>query len=98
MWFTIHGREVTLHILAKPNAKKTQLVEINDQGLHIMLQAKPQQGVANQVLIAYLARLFELPKSKVKLHKGERSRYKQVVIPLTNRVQQLLDDPRQFLK
>ena len=45
--------QVELHIFAKPNAKKTSLVIINEQGINIALRAKPQQDKANKELITF---------------------------------------------
>jgi uncharacterized protein len=64
---------------------------VGEQGLLISLHAKPHQGAANQELIAYLAELFHLPKTKAILQKGELSRYKQVMIPLTDTVQKVIN-------
>jgi len=98
MWFLIENQQVTLRIFAKPNAKKTRLITINSQGLNLSLHAKPQEGAANQELIAYLAKLFKLPKSCVELKRGEMSRHKYVRLPLTATLQQFLDDPENFIR
>jgi uncharacterized protein YggU (UPF0235/DUF167 family) len=90
MWYTILENQVSLHIIAKPNAKKTALVAVTDETLHISLQAKPHQGKANQALIAYLAELLNLPKSQIKLQKGDTHRYKKVLVPLTEGVRAFL--------
>ena len=97
MWFKIKNKEVILHIFAKPNAKNTTLLRVSDQGLHISLHAKPHQGEANKELIAYLAKLLRVPKSQIILQRGKEGRHKQVIVPLTSIVQQLLDDPAQFI-
>jgi uncharacterized protein YggU (UPF0235/DUF167 family) len=51
----------------------------------------PHQGEANKELITYLAKLFHLPKTQVILQKGEGGRYKQVVVPLTDAVQKIIN-------
>lgn len=98
MWYKIRDQQVELRILAKPNAKKTAIVAMNEQGLHVMLHAKPQDGEANKELISYLAKLLRLPKTQIILLKGEGSRYKQVLVPLTDTIQQLLDYPIKFIQ
>jgi uncharacterized protein (TIGR00251 family) len=77
--------------LAKPNAKKTAFLGIKEQGMIISLHAKPHQGEANKELFSYLAKLFHLPKTQIILLKGEGSRYKQVMVPLTVFVQELIN-------
>ncbi len=98
MWYSIKDQCVMLRIYAKPNAKKSALVEQSEQGLHVSLHAKPQEGAANKALIAFLSVLLKLPKSQIHLQRGEQSRHKWVSVPLTERVQALLDDPRAFIR
>lgn len=97
MWFSIKDERVTLRIFAKPNAKKHALVAQSEQGLHVSLHAKPQDGEANKALIAFLATVLKLPKSHIQLLRGEQSRHKCVSVPLTARVRALLDDPQTFI-
>lgn len=96
MWFKIENQQALLKIFAKPNAKKTALLTVTGDELQIALHAKPHEGEANKVLIAYLAKLFRVPKSSVSLKGGEKSRHKKILVPLTITVQQFLDDPTKF--
>lgn len=91
MWFKIIKQQVVLQVFAKPNAKQTALLKVDDEGLHIALHAKPQKGEANKELIAYLAKLFDLPKSSITLKRGENSRYKVVIVPLTKKIQEFIE-------
>jgi len=65
MWFKIINQQVELRILVKPNAKQTGILKVSDEGLHVSLHAKPQDGEANKALIAYLSKVFAVPKSQV---------------------------------
>lgn len=96
MWFRIINQEVELLIIAKPNAKRTALLSVSDQGLHIALHAKPEEGEANKELIYYLSKRFKIPKSHIKLYRGEHSKRKCVTVPLNQLIQQLLDHPENF--
>ena len=96
MWFKIQGQQVKLRIIAKPNAKKTTLVNISEEGLQIAIHAKPHKGEANKKLIAYLAELLRVPKSHISLDAGENSKFKQVTVPLTANVEKFLQDPAGF--
>ena len=98
MWFKIHAHEVTLQIIAKPHAKKTALVAITEQGLHIALHAKPHQNAANKELISFLAKLLMVPKSSITLKMGARSKQKWVVLPLTDIIQDILLEPSRLMK
>lgn len=71
---------VTLAVRAQPGAKKTAIAGTYGEGdqaqLKIAVQAPPVEGRANEALIAFLAKLFDLPKSSVELVTGELSRSK----------------------
>jgi len=71
---------VTLAVRAQPGAKKTAIVGIYGEGttaqLKVAVQAPPLEGRANEALIAFLADIFDLPKSGVTLVSGEMSRNK----------------------
>jgi len=90
MWFKIEDQHIKLNIFAKPNAKKTAFLKIMDNKMYISLHASPSDGKANDELIAYLAKLFGLPKSLIVLHRGKTSRNKQIILPLTEKVQKLI--------
>lgn len=90
MWFKIQNQHVGINILVKPNARKTVFLGICKHGLLISLHAKPHQGTANKELISYLAELFHLPKTQIILKSGEKSRYKLIVVPLTENVKKII--------
>lgn len=93
MWFKIREQQVELFIVAKPKARKTVILAVSEQGLQIAIHAKPVKGEANRELITYLAKLLKLPKNSVVLKRGEESKYKCVVVPLSETVQQFIDNP-----
>ncbi len=71
---------VTLAVRAQPGAKKTAIAGIYGAGasaqLKIAVQAPPIEGRANTALVAFLADLFDIPKSSIELIGGELSRSK----------------------
>jgi len=74
------ARGVTVAVRAQPGAKKTAIVGLYGEGaaaqLKIAVQAPPIEGRANETLIAFFAKSFDLPKSSVELISGELSRSK----------------------
>lgn len=71
----------TLSIRAIPNASRNEVVgEMADGALKVKLQAPPEGGRANQALIETLAKHFGIPKRRVHLLRGDKSRLKQVGI------------------
>lgn len=89
--FKIIKNQVELHLVVKPNAQKNEIRAFDEKGLSITLRAKPHNGEANKELIAYLAKVFKTPKSQIVFKKGEESRYKTILIPLTQEIQNYLD-------
>jgi uncharacterized protein len=71
---------VTLAVRAQPGAKRTAIIGVYGESdtaqLKIAVQAPPIEGRANEALIAFLAKTFDLPKSSVELVSGELSRSK----------------------
>lgn len=93
-WYTIRHQHIEIQVYAKPNAKRSALIEVTAKGLHIALHAKPHQGEANKELIHFLSELFDIPKSHIELLRGESSRYKKVLLRLTDKIQKRLNDLR----
>lgn len=90
MWYKIKDNQVELRIYAKPNAKRSEITGVSENGLCVALHARPQDGEANKELIKFLSDLLRIPKSKIKLQRGDSSRYKLCILPLTADVQVLL--------
>jgi uncharacterized protein (TIGR00251 family) len=90
-WYKIQNEQVHIQILVKPNAKKSALLKVDERGLHVAIHAKPQQGEANVELIAFLATFFRIPKTKIVLLRGERSKHKVISLPFTLTVKQLIN-------
>jgi uncharacterized protein (TIGR00251 family) len=71
---------VTLAVRAQPGAKKTAITGVYGEGtatqLKIAVHAPPVEGRANEAVVAFLADLFSVPKSEVKVVSGEFARSK----------------------
>jgi len=71
---------MTIHLHAKPNARRTQLLPGPDGRWLVRLAAPPQDGQANAELLAFLAQLFGVPKRAVQLLSGHTAPFKKVEI------------------
>ena len=71
---------MTLHLHAKPNARRTELRPGPDGRWLVRLAAPPQDGLANAALLAFLAELFGVPKRAVQLLSGHTAPFKKVEI------------------
>jgi uncharacterized protein (TIGR00251 family) len=93
MWYKIENDHVDIFIYAKPNAKTSALLSVNEEALHVAIHAKPQDGEANKELIKFIAKLLKIPKSHCELIRGENSRHKQLRLPLSANFIRLINEP-----
>lgn len=77
-----HWRDETLilQVYVQARASRDEMVGWHERGLKIRLQSPPVDGQANTHLVKFLAKLFKVPASKVRLLKGETSRQKTLAI------------------
>lgn len=68
--------ELKLPVHAVPGARRTEPAGAHDGSLRVRLAAPPVDGKANAALIAWAARAFGLPKSRVELLHGAAGRHK----------------------
>ena len=69
-----------LHLHAKPNARRNQLLPGPDGRWTVRLAAPPQDGQANAELLAFLAEVFGVPRRHVQLLSGHTAPFKKVEI------------------
>lgn len=69
-----------LQIKVIPKAQSSAIVGWEGAELKIRLKAVPEKGEANEELISFLAKKFDIPKSNIKLVSGAASRHKKVKI------------------
>lgn len=79
-WYRQHtdGWVLTLHV--QPGAKQTQIIGLHGDALKIKLAAPPIEGRANEALLKFIAKVFEVPLRQVELKQGGQSRHKVVAI------------------
>lgn len=77
-----HGaRGAALAIRVVPNAPKTQIVSVMDDGtIKIKVAAPPVEGRANAALITYLAKTLSVSESQIDVVAGQKGRNKLVSI------------------
>lgn len=79
-WCTPITGGVRLTLLIAPNARKSESAGVLDGVLKVRLQAQPIEGKANEALTRYIADTLRVPKSTVKLVRGQTSRQKTVEV------------------
>ena len=67
-----------LHV--QPGASRTEFAGRHGERIKIRVSGRAVDGKANEALIAFLAEHYGVPKSKVRIASGRKSRQKRVVI------------------
>ena len=86
-WYRIADNEIHVAIKVVPNASKTELVRAEQGYLRVRVAAAPEDGKANAELIAYISKAIGCSKRELILSRGEKSRHKTLVAPLSYRIQ-----------
>ena len=64
-----------------PRARQNKITTDADGTLRVHITAAPVDGAANDAVIRALAEYFHVPKSQIKIVRGETSRNKIVELP-----------------
>lgn len=71
---------IVLKVSVQPKASRNEATGIHDGALKLRLTAPPIEGAANAACLAFLAQLFHVQKSRLRIIRGHRSRQKWVQI------------------
>jgi hypothetical protein len=87
-----------LLLTVSPGARRSEVVGLYGDRLKVRVAAAPEKGAANQELLAFLARVLQVPKNSLRLTGGAQSRSKVVEVldlspDLAARLQGLLSHP-----
>ena len=69
-----------IQVTIKPNAKKNEVVRLEDGTYRVAVKAPPVEGKANAGLIDLLADYFSKPKSSISIARGLKGKKKTVEI------------------
>ena len=67
-----------VNIKISPNSKKNEIINEGDF-TKIKITAQPIDGKANKALIEFLSKNFKIPKTSIKILKGETSKDKTIL-------------------
>lgn len=70
---------IIINIKISPNAKKNEIIK-DGETIKIKITAQPIDGKANKALIEFLAKNFKIPKTSIKILKGETSKEKTILL------------------
>ena len=69
-----------LKVHVVPNARKAEVVRIDDGTLEVRVDESPERGRANKRLLEIISDYLRVPKSKVTLVAGARTRDKTILV------------------
>lgn len=67
-----------VNIKISPNSKKNEIINEGDI-TKIKITAQPIDGKANKALVEFLSKNFKIPKTSIKILKGETSKEKTIL-------------------
>ena len=76
----VFGKEMRIFTKVKPNSKKEEVKQIDPTHFEIKVSASPHEGQANQAVIKVLTDYLDIPKSRLKIVLGEKSKHKTLEI------------------
>lgn len=82
---------IIVNIKISPNAKKNEIIKENDC-IKIKITAQPIDGKANKALVEFLSKYFKIPKTYIKILKGETSKEKTLLFEVSD------EDKKNLLK
>ncbi len=78
-WFSWDGNDLILRLRIQPKASRDAFIApYGENHYKVAISSPPVDGKANQQLIKFLSKKFGLPRSKISLESGERSRSKSL--------------------
>lgn len=69
---------LVLRVVVQPRASRSEFCGLQGDELKLRLTAPPVDGAANACCQEFLAKLFRVPKSAVRIESGETSRHKRI--------------------
>jgi uncharacterized protein (TIGR00251 family) len=73
---------VRLRLRVKPGARKDALLGVHGGALKLCVTEAPERGRANEAVLVFLARVFDVPRAILEISSGSGSRDKVVFVPL----------------
>jgi len=83
MWYQEREEGVLLFIKVVPGSGRNIIVGPYGDFLKVKISAPPEKGRANNELCSFLADKFGVPKSRVKIAKGQTEPIKAVFVPIS---------------
>jgi len=73
-------RGIVINVHIQPRASRTECVGLRGNALKFRISAPPVDGLANEALCGYLAKMFRISKGSVVICSGQGARQKRVLL------------------
>ncbi len=78
--FKIRGNDIIIKVKIVSGSSKNKIIGVSNDALKITITAPPVEYKANKKCIAYLAKYFDVAKSKIEIISGQTSKNKLIKI------------------
>ena len=79
--FSIDGNTITIRVQVQPRSSSIRWGGLLDnQWIQLRITSPPVDGEANKMCLKVIAKRFKTAKSNVRIIKGEKNRYKTIVV------------------
>ena len=72
--------DLLLSLYVQPRSSRNEVAGLHGDELKLRLTTPPVDGKANRAVIAFLAKLFKIPKSAITIKSGLQSRSKKILL------------------
>jgi len=79
-WFEEKAGDIFIKVHVQPRASKNEIVGVHGGSLKVRLTSPPVEGAANALLVRFFAKTLAVPKSRINIVSGEKSRQKRLKI------------------
>jgi len=76
----IQNKEMKIFVTVKTNSRDNSITQINDGHFEVRLKEVARENRANVALVRLLAEYFKMPKSSLKIIKGQKAKTKTIEI------------------
>lgn len=80
MWIEDKNGCCYIHIHVQARASRNEITGTHGDSLKVRLTSPPVEGAANSLLVEFVAKKLGIPKSRIELVYGEKSRHKTLKI------------------
>ena len=79
-YFKVTGNDIIIKVKIVPGSSNNKIIGKYNDALKISITAPPVEGEANKKCISYLAKCFDVAKSKIEIISGQASKNKLIKI------------------